>query len=115
MELSDAKGLISTVESMHLRIPITSRLQGNNMEEAHKLINDSGLKIFSIDDLQSAAEKAMQFSKVLKMGEQCYAIILGVITDVIQQVILMALNFFWAFKGLARRWNLLMYGFPIKS
>ncbi|KAF4624610.1 hypothetical protein G7Y89_g13563 [Cudoniella acicularis] len=63
-----AKGLISTVESMDLRIPIIARLQGTNMEAAHKLINDSGLKIFSIDDLQSAAEKAVQFSKVVKMA-----------------------------------------------
>jgi len=27
------------------------------------------LKIFSIEDLQTAAEKAVQFSKVVKMGE----------------------------------------------
>ena len=33
-------------------------------------INDSGLKIFSIDDLQSAAEKSVQLSKVVKMGKQ---------------------------------------------
>lgn len=64
-----AKGLISTVESMNLRIPIIARLQGTNMEAAHQLINESGLKIFSIDDLQSAAEKAVQFSKVVKMGK----------------------------------------------
>jgi len=64
-----AQGLISTVESMNLRIPIIARLQGTNMEAAHQLINDSGLKIFSIDDLQSAAEKAVQFSKVVKMGK----------------------------------------------
>ena len=70
-----AKGLISTVESMNLRIPIIARLQGTNMEEAHKLINESGLKIFSIDDLQSAAEKAVQFSKVVKMGKSNYAIL----------------------------------------
>jgi len=31
-------------------------------------INDSGLKIFSVEDLQSAAEKSVQFSKVVKMG-----------------------------------------------
>src|SRR5436305_6743884 len=83
-----AKGLISTVESMNLRIPIIARLQGTNMEAAHKLINESGLKIFSIDDLQSAAEKAVQFSKVVKMGKQCYAITLGVITNISQHVIL---------------------------
>ena len=52
---------------MNLKTPIIARLQGTNMEQAHKLINDSGLKIFSIDDLQ-AAEKSVQFSKVVKMA-----------------------------------------------
>ncbi|KAF1821237.1 succinate--CoA ligase subunit beta [Dissoconium aciculare CBS 342.82] len=64
-----AKGLISVVESMNLRIPIIARLQGTNGEQAHKLINESGLKIFSIDDLQTAAEKSVQFSKVVKIGK----------------------------------------------
>lgn len=63
-----AQGLISVVESMNLRTPIVARLQGTNMELAAKLINDSGLKIFSIEDLQSAAEKSVQFSKVVKMA-----------------------------------------------
>ena len=63
-----AKGLISVVESMNLRTPVVARLQGTNMEEAHRLINESGLKIFSIDDLQNAAEKSVQFSKVVKMA-----------------------------------------------
>lgn len=31
-------------------------------------LNESGLKIFAIDDLQSAAEKSVQFSKVVKMA-----------------------------------------------
>ena len=64
-----AKGLINVVEQMNLRTPVIARLQGTNMEQAHKLINESGLKIFSIEDLQTAAEKAVQFSKVVKMGE----------------------------------------------
>lgn len=63
-----AQGLISVVESMNLRTPIVARLQGTNMEKAHQLINESGLKIFSVEDLQSAAEKSVQFSKVVKMG-----------------------------------------------
>ncbi|KAF2843708.1 putative succinyl-CoA synthetase beta subunit [Patellaria atrata CBS 101060] len=65
-----AKGLISVVQSMNLRTPVIARLQGTNMEAAHKLINESGLKIFSIDDLQSAAEKSVQFSKVVKMARE---------------------------------------------
>lgn len=63
-----AQGLINVVENMNLSIPIIARLQGTNMEAAHKLINEAGLKIFSIDDLQSAAEKSVQFSKVVKMA-----------------------------------------------
>ena len=63
-----AQGLINVVQEMHLRTPIIARLQGTNMEQAHKLINESGLKIFSMEDLQDAAEKAVQFSKVVKMA-----------------------------------------------
>ncbi|KAF2860331.1 succinate--CoA ligase subunit beta [Piedraia hortae CBS 480.64] len=61
-----ANGLIQVVKQMNLRTPVIARLQGTNMEAAHKLINESGLKIFSIDDLQSAAEKSVQFSKIVK-------------------------------------------------
>ncbi|KAL9108092.1 MAG: hypothetical protein Q9227_007067 [Pyrenula ochraceoflavens] len=63
-----AQGLINVVQEMNLRTPIVCRLQGTNMEKAHQLVNDSGLKIFSIEDLQSAAEKSVQFSKVVKMA-----------------------------------------------
>ncbi|KXJ96892.1 beta subunit of gdp-forming succinate-CoA ligase [Microdochium bolleyi] len=63
-----AHGLINTVKDLNLKIPIIARLQGTNMEQAHTLINDSGMKIFSIDDLQSAAEKSVQLSKVVKMA-----------------------------------------------
>ncbi|KAL1878556.1 hypothetical protein VTK73DRAFT_7821 [Phialemonium thermophilum] len=63
-----AHGLINTVQTLNLKVPIIVRLQGTNMEQAHQIINDSGMKIFSIDDLQSAAEKAVQLSKVVKMA-----------------------------------------------
>nr|POF16597.1 succinate--coa ligase [adp-forming] subunit beta, mitochondrial [Quercus suber] len=65
-----AKGLISVVEQMNLRTPVIARLQGTNMEQAQKLINESGLKIFSIEDLQTAAEKSVQFSKSF-LQQQC--------------------------------------------
>lgn len=65
-----AQGLVSVVESMNLQTPVIARLQGTNMEQAQKLLSESGLKIFSIQDLQSAAEKSVQFSKVVKMARQ---------------------------------------------
>ncbi|KAK5087160.1 succinate--CoA ligase beta chain [Lithohypha guttulata] len=63
-----AQGLINVVEQMNLRLPIVCRLQGTNMEKAAELVNNSGLKIFSIIDLQEAAEKAVDFSKIVKMA-----------------------------------------------
>ncbi|KAI2473409.1 beta subunit of gdp-forming succinate-CoA ligase [Annulohypoxylon bovei var. microspora] len=63
-----AHGLINTAKTLNLKVPIIARLQGTNVEQAHQLINDSGMKIFSIDDLQSAAEKSVQLSKVVKMA-----------------------------------------------
>ncbi|KAK8134025.1 hypothetical protein PG984_006037 [Apiospora sp. TS-2023a] len=63
-----AHGLINTVKTLDLKIPIIARLQGTNVDAAHKLIEESGMKIFSIDDLQSAAERAVQLSKVVKMA-----------------------------------------------
>ncbi|KEF59084.1 succinyl-CoA ligase [GDP-forming] subunit beta, mitochondrial [Exophiala aquamarina CBS 119918] len=65
-----AQGLINVVEQMNLRLPIVCRLQGTNMEKAAELVNNSGLKIFSITDLQEAAEKAVDFSKIVKMARQ---------------------------------------------
>lgn len=68
-----AQGLIAVVQSMNLRTPVIARLQGTNMEQAHKIINESGLKIFSIDDLQTAAEKSVAFSQVVKKGKRSLA------------------------------------------
>ncbi|RMD43001.1 hypothetical protein DV735_g2084, partial [Chaetothyriales sp. CBS 134920] len=61
-----AQGLINVVQQMNLKLPIVARLQGTNMEKAAELVNNSGLKIFSITDLQDAAEKAVSFSKLVK-------------------------------------------------
>lgn len=77
-----AKGLIATVSNMNLRIPIVARLQGTNMQEAQRLINESGLKIFSFEDLQQAAEKSVQFSKIVKQGMlSLYTLLLDACTN----------------------------------
>lgn len=81
-----AQGLINVVESMNLKVPIIARLQGTNMDQAAKMvslnymftshqadiiqISDAGLKIFSITDLQDAAEKAVEFSQLVKQARK---------------------------------------------
>lgn len=65
-----AKGLIAVTRHMDINIPIVARLQGTNFEAAQELINNSGLKIFSFVDLDEAAQKVCQLSKVVKMARE---------------------------------------------
>jgi succinyl-CoA synthetase beta subunit len=59
-----AKGLISVVESMNLRTPVVARLQGTNMEQAHKLVGYSILlvTIYSSNALRRSMNLASRFS-----------------------------------------------------
>lgn len=63
-----AKGLIAVTRHMNLHLPLVVRLQGTNMEEAQKLIAESGLKIFSFTDLDEAAQKVCQLAKVVQLA-----------------------------------------------
>ncbi|KAK9460882.1 succinate--CoA ligase [Lipomyces oligophaga] len=65
-----AKGLIATAQEMNITVPIIARLQGTNVDEAQRLISDSGLKIFSFTDLDEAAQKACQLSKFVSMARE---------------------------------------------
>ncbi len=65
-----AKGLIAVTQHMNITIPIVVRLQGTNLEIAQKLISDSGLKIFSFSELDEAAEKVCQLSKVVQLARE---------------------------------------------
>ena len=80
-----AQGLIAVVESMNLRIPIIARLQGTNMEKAHKMVSRhrtscprcwthsrGGLdQRFGIEDLldRGSAECGREIGPVLQSGQ----------------------------------------------
>lgn len=52
-----AKGVVEACKNIpDLDIPIIVRLQGTNAEEAKKIIDESGLKVFSATPLEEAAE-----------------------------------------------------------
>lgn len=59
-----AQGLISVVKDMNLSIPIVVRLQGTKQAEAQKLVQESGMKLFPEDELDAAAQKVCNLSKV---------------------------------------------------
>lgn len=54
-----AQGIIEATKSMTQKLPIVVRLEGTRVEEARKLIEQSGLNIIIIDDLDKAAERVV--------------------------------------------------------
>ena len=58
-----AKGIVSAVKDVGIKIPIVVRLEGTNVEIGKKILDDSKLNITSADSLDDAAKQAVIFSK----------------------------------------------------
>lgn len=54
-----AQGIVEAVKEIKLDLPLVVRLEGTNVEIGKKILNDSGLKIISANDLDDAAKKAV--------------------------------------------------------
>ena len=56
-----AAGVIAAFKNVNLQIPVVVRLEGTNSEEAHQLVNKSGLtdSLLMADGIRDAAEKAV--------------------------------------------------------
>jgi succinyl-CoA synthetase beta subunit len=52
-----AKGVITAVKEVGLKVPLVVRLEGTNVELGKKLINESGLAVTSADDMADGAKK----------------------------------------------------------
>ena len=64
-----ATGIINAAKNIGMEKPIIVRLKGTNVEEARKLIQESGLKLFVNDDLEEAADKAVSIAKVMSAAQ----------------------------------------------
>ena len=53
-----AQGLIEAANEMNLKIPLVVRLAGTNQKEGKEILNESGLKILSANDLNDAAKNS---------------------------------------------------------
>ncbi len=58
-----AQGLIEAANEMNLKIPLVVRLAGTNQKEGKEILNESGLKILSANDLNDAAKKIVKAIK----------------------------------------------------
>uniref|UniRef100_A0A0K0EJS3 Succinate--CoA ligase [ADP-forming] subunit beta, mitochondrial n=1 Tax=Strongyloides stercoralis TaxID=6248 RepID=A0A0K0EJS3_STRER len=63
-----AKAIIASAKNIN--IPIVCRLQGTNVTTAKALIANSGLKVFSCDDLDEAAQLAVKLSAIVKLAKE---------------------------------------------
>lgn len=54
-----ANGIVEAAKTLQLKIPLVVRLEGTNVEAGKEILDKSGLKILSADDLDDAAKKAV--------------------------------------------------------
>ena len=56
-----AQGLLNATEKLEVKVPIVVRLQGTNVEEGCKMLNDAKrLSLISVNELEDAARKAVE-------------------------------------------------------
>ncbi|XP_013779210.2 succinate--CoA ligase [GDP-forming] subunit beta, mitochondrial-like [Limulus polyphemus] len=54
-----ANGITNACKSIDVQVPLVVRLEGTNVNEAKKILSDSGLRITTASDLDDAAKKAV--------------------------------------------------------
>jgi len=57
-----AKGIISAVKDVGIKIPIVVRLEGTNVDLGKKILNKSNLNIISADSLTDAAKRSVELT-----------------------------------------------------
>ena len=64
-----ATGIINAAKEIGIRKPIVIRLQGTNVKEAKKLIEECGFRMILADDLEEAATKAVGVAEIAMQAE----------------------------------------------
>jgi succinyl-CoA synthetase beta subunit len=54
-----ARGVVAAAKNLGVNVPIVVRLEGTNVEEGKRVINESGLNLISADGMKDAAEKVV--------------------------------------------------------
>ncbi len=58
-----AEGVVAAVKEVGLKVPLVVRLEGTNVEEGKKIINESDVDVIAADDLKDGAEKIVKAVK----------------------------------------------------
>ena len=52
-----AQGVVDAAKEIDIRVPLVVRLAGTKFKEGKKILDNSGLKLISAEDLDDAAQK----------------------------------------------------------
>jgi succinyl-CoA synthetase beta subunit len=58
-----AKGVVEAAEKTGIRVPVVVRMEGTNVEEGRRILNESGLNLITASDLKDAAQKVAEIVK----------------------------------------------------
>jgi succinyl-CoA synthetase beta subunit len=58
-----AQGVVDAAKEIKIKVPLVVRLAGTNFEEGKKILENSGLKIISANNLSDAAKKVVEAIK----------------------------------------------------
>lgn len=58
-----AKGVVAAAKEVDIKVPVVVRLQGTNVDLGKQILNESGLKLVSEDNLAEAAKKIVALSR----------------------------------------------------
>jgi len=58
-----ANGVVAAAREVNIKVPVVVRLQGTNVDLGKKVLEESGLKLISEDNLTLAAKKIVELSK----------------------------------------------------
>ena len=58
-----AEGIIAAVQEVAMNVPLVVRLEGTNVEQGRRMLEESGLDLITATDLADAAEKAVAAGK----------------------------------------------------
>ena len=58
-----ATGIVKAVQNVGLEVPLVVRLEGTNVELGKQIIEESGLKVVSADNLRDGAEKILELTR----------------------------------------------------
>jgi succinyl-CoA synthetase beta subunit len=58
-----AGGVVAAVKDVGLQVPLVVRLEGTNVDDGKRIIDESGLNVISADDLDDAAQKIVNAVK----------------------------------------------------